>query len=61
MRIKSSESKDNLGKSGKGLITSLGIKSKVSPKKYKKAMYAIKNISKKDLSNIIRGFDKVAL
>ena len=33
VRIKSSESKDNLGISGKGLITSLGIKAKRSPKK----------------------------
>ena len=28
MKIKSSESKDNLGRSGKGLITSLGLKVK---------------------------------
>ena len=31
MKITSSESKDNLGRSGKGLVTSLGIKSKVGP------------------------------
>ena len=37
MKIISSESKDNVGKSGKGLITSLGIKFKARPKKYKKA------------------------
>ena len=49
-----SESKDNLVRSGKGLITSLGLKSKASPNKYKKARYAIVNFSKKDLSNIIR-------
>ena len=53
MRITSSDSKYNLGKSGKGLITSLGLKAKVSPKKYKKLMYAIVNVSKKDLSKII--------
>ena len=34
-RITSSESKDNLGRPGMGLITSLGIKAKASPKKYK--------------------------
>ena len=32
MKITSSESKDNLGRSGKGLITSLGIKAKSRPK-----------------------------
>ena len=31
MRITSSESRDNLGRSGKGLITSLGIKAKARP------------------------------
>ena len=59
MRIKSSEPKDNLGRSGKGLITSLGIKAKTIPKKYKKATYAIGNFSTKDLSKIIREFDKL--
>ena len=59
MKITSSESKDNLGRSGKGLITSMGIKEKVSPKKYKKARYSIGNISKKELSNIIREFEKL--
>ena len=33
MKITSSESKNNLGRSGKGLITSMGIKAKVGPKK----------------------------
>ena len=33
MRIKSLEPKDNLGRSGKGLITSLGIKAKAIPTK----------------------------
>ena len=36
MKVTSSESKDYLGRSGKGLITSLGIKDKARPKKYKK-------------------------
>ena len=56
MRITSSESKVELGRSGKGLITYLGIKAKVGPHKYKKARYAIVNVSKKELSNIIRDF-----
>ena len=54
----SSESKDNLGISVKVLITSLGIKAKARPNKYKKARHAIKNFSKKDLSRIIREFEK---
>ena len=36
MKMKSSESKEKLEKSGKGFITSLGFKSKVWPHKYKK-------------------------
>ena len=47
-----------MGISGKGLIASLGIKAKVRTHKYKKARYAIGNVSKKDLSNIIREFEK---
>ena len=45
-------------RSGKGLITSLGFKAKVRPQKYKKARYAIVNVSEKDLSKSIRDFDK---
>ena len=41
------------------MITSLGLKAKTRPNKHKKARYAIKNVSKKDLSNIIREFDKL--
>ena len=59
MKIKSSRSKVKLGRSGKGLITSLGLKYKVRPHKYKKSMHAIVNISKKDLSKIIRDFEKL--
>ena len=40
------------------MITSLGFKAKVRPQKYKKARYAIGNVSKKDLSNIIKEFEK---
>ena len=59
MKITSSESKDNLGISGKGFITSLGIKAKVRSHKYKKARYAIGNVIKKYLSNIIWEFEKL--
>ena len=58
MKITSSESKGKLERPGKGLITSLGFKAKVRPQKYKKSRYAIKNVSKKDLSKIIREFEK---
>ena len=56
MKITSSESKGKLEISGKGLINSLGFKAKVRPHRYKKARYAIRNVSKKDLSNIIMEF-----
>ena len=54
MKIKSSESKEKLERSEKGLITSLVFKSKVRSRKYKKARYVIRNFSKKDLSDINR-------
>ena len=41
MKITSSESKNNSGRSVKGLITSMGIKAKVGSHKYKKARYAL--------------------
>ena len=59
MKIASSESKYNLGRSGKGLITSLCLKAKSSPEKYKKERYAIRNVIKKDLSKIIKEFKKL--
>ena len=43
--ITSSESKEKLKRSGKGLNTSLGFNAKVWPQKYKKAGYAIINVS----------------
>ena len=58
IKITSSYSKGKLERSGKGLITSLGFKAKLRPHKYKKARCAIVNVSKKDLSKIIREFDK---
>ena len=57
--ITSSESKDNLGRSVKGFIASLGLKDKARPKKYKKARYVIIYFSKNDLSKIIREFDRL--
>ena len=59
MKISSSESTVKLVKSGKGLITSLGLKTKKSPRENKRARYAIGNVSKKDLSRIIREFEKL--
>ena len=59
MRIKSSDSKDIFVRSGKGLITSLGLKAKLIPRKYKKARYSIRNFSKKDISKIIREFEEL--
>ena len=58
MKITSSESKGKLERSGKGLVNSLGFKAKIRLQKYKKARYAIGNVSKKDISKIIREFDK---
>ena len=59
VRIVSIESKDNLRRSGKGLINSLGIRAKARPKKYKNSRYAIRDVRKKDLSKIIWEFDKL--
>ena len=57
MIITSSEPKCSLGISGKGVIKSLGIKAKARPKRHKKSRYAIENVSMKDLSKTIRGFE----
>ena len=59
MKITSSESKEKLRRSGKGLITSLDLKAKVSPHKCKNSRYAIGNVSKKELLKIIREFEKL--
>ena len=58
METTSSESKGKLGRSGKGLVTALDLKTKARSKKYKKARYAIENVSMKDLSNKIKEFEK---
>ena len=57
-KITSSESKEKLERSGKGLITYLGLKTEIKPHRYKKVRYAIGNVSKKDISKIIREFEK---
>ena len=49
MKTKYSESKEKLETSGKGLVTDLAFKTKLRLKKYKKARYAIGNVSEKDL------------
>ena len=46
-------------RSGKVFITSLVSKAKVRPHKYKKARYAIGDVSKKYLLKIIREFEKL--
>ena len=60
MEITSSESKGKLGRSGKVLVTALALKTKVRSQKYKKARYAIINVSMKDFSNIIKEFEKLS-
>ena len=54
-RITSSEQRENLAGPGKGLITYMGIKTNVRPKK-KKARHTITNVSMKDISKIINDF-----
>ena len=56
---KSSESKGKLERSGKGLVTALDLKTKVRSEKYKKARYAIGNVSMKEFSKIIKEFEKL--
>ena len=55
-----SESKGKLGRSGKLLVTALALKTKARSDKYKKARYAIGNVSMKDLSNIIKKFENLS-
>ena len=59
METTSSESKVELERSGKGLVTALAVKTKARSKKYKKARYAIVNVSMKDLSKKIKEFEKI--
>ena len=41
------------------MVTAMDIKTKARQKKYKKARYAIVNVSMKDLSNKIKEFEKI--
>ena len=59
METTSWESKRKLGRSGKWLVTAQALKNKVRSQKYKKARYAIVNVSMMDLSNIIKEFEKI--
>ena len=59
METTSSESKVKMEGSGKGLVTALALKTKARSTKYKKARYAIGNVSKKDLSKKIKEFEKL--
>ena len=59
METTSSESKVELGRSVKGLVTALALKTKARSKKYKKARYDIVNVSMKDLSKKTKEFEKI--
>ena len=54
----SSESKVELERSGKWLVTALALKTKSRSKNTKRARYAIGNVSMKDLSNNFKEFEK---
>ena len=41
------------------MVTALAFKTKVRSQKYKKARYAIRNVSEKNLSKIIKEFEKI--
>ena len=58
METTSSESKVKMEGSGKWLVTALALNTKASLTNYKKARYAIGNVSMKDLSNKIKEFEK---
>ena len=59
MKTTSSKSKVKLGRSGKGLVTTLDFKAKLRSSKYKKGKFTIVNVSEKDLSKIIKEFEKI--
>ena len=59
METTSSESNKKLERSGKVLVTALDFKTKVRSQEYKIARYAIGNFSEKDLSKIIKEFEKI--
>ena len=59
IKITSSEPKYYWGRSGKGLITYLGLKTIRRSKKKKKTSYTITNVSLNDISNTIKEFEKL--
>ena len=59
METTSSESKVKLDGSVKWLVTALALKTKAGSKIYKKARYAIRNVSMKDLSKKIKEFERI--
>ena len=59
MKTTSLESKAKLEISGNVLVTALDFKTKVRLPKYKKARYANGNVSEKDISKIIKDFEKI--
>ena len=58
METTSSESKVKMEGSGKWLVTALALNTKAGSTKYKKARYAIGNVSMKDLSKKNIKFEK---
>ena len=54
-----SESKETFERSVKGFVTALAFKTKARSPKYKMARYAIGNVSEKELSKIIKEFEKI--
>ena len=60
METTSSKSKVKMEGSGKWLVTALALKTKARSTRYKKARYAIGNVSMKDLSNKIKEFKKLS-
>ena len=46
-------------RSGKGLVTALDFKTKVRSQNYKKARYAIRNVSEKEILKTIKEFEKI--
>ena len=59
METTSSESEVKMEGSGKWLVTALALNIKARSKIYKKARYAIGNVSMKDLSKKIKEFEKI--
>ena len=59
METTSSGSKVKMEGSGKWLVTALALKTKARSTKYKKARYAIGNVSMNNLSNKIKDFENL--